>query len=148
MQYTMSIEYAIHGLVYLAEDTSGSFILLSDIARVTRVPREYMRKVFQLLSKARIVTAQRGTGGGYRLARRASEITLKDVVDTVEGSLPLYKCLRTRRDCGLSECCPVKEVFDEASRKMSEVLQSTTILDVHRKIAGQGEVRSWLKVTA
>jgi Rrf2 family protein len=147
MQYSRSIEYAIHGLVYLAGDSTGNSVLLSDIAKVARVPREYMRKVFQLLSRANIVTAQRGAGGGYRLARSASEITLQDVVETVEGSLPLYNCLQMRRGCGLSECCPVKEVFDEARQRMSEVLRGTTIQEVNRKVASLGEARSWLKVT-
>lgn len=148
MQFSMSIEYAIHGLVYLARASSEKSTLLSDIATAARVPREYMRKIFQLLTRSRILTAQRGAGGGYRLARSASLITLKDVVEAIEGSLPIYSCLKTRRDCGLSECCPVKGVFDEARQKMSEVLESASIQDITRNIAGQGDARSWLKVTA
>jgi len=144
----MSIEYAIHGLVYLARVSSEKPTLLSDIASAVRVPREYMRKIFRLLGKSRIVSAQRGAGGGYRLARSASEITLKDVVEAIDGSLPLYSCLKARRDCRLSERCPVKGVFDKAHQKMAEILGGASIQDIALHIARQSAAHSWLKVTA
>ena len=144
----MSIEYAIHGLVYLARSPSDKSILLATIASVIQVPREYMRKIFQMLTKSRIVTAQRGAKGGYRLARSASEITLKDVIEAIDGSLPIYSCLKDRRNCKLGKYCPVKKSFDEASRKMSEVLEGTSIQDVTNKIMGRNAELSWLKVTA
>jgi Rrf2 family protein len=148
MQYSVSIEYAIHGLIYLARAGDEKAVLLADIASAIKVPKEYMRKIFQMLTRKRLITGRRGAGGGYRLARPAGELTLRDVVEAIEGSLPLYGCLHMRRHCELALSCPVQKAFDDARRKMAEALQGTTIADLTREIAENRREHSWLKVTA
>jgi len=148
MQFSVSIEYAIHGLIFLARNGGEKAMLLGDIASGIKVPKEYMRKIFQMLTRSRLVTGRRGAGGGYRLARPAEELTLRDVVEAVEGSLPLYGCLHLRRNCELALSCPVRKAFDSAREKMAEVLQGTTIAELAREIAENRREHSWLKVTA
>jgi Rrf2 family iron-sulfur cluster assembly transcriptional regulator len=148
MQFSVSIEYAIHGLIYLARTGEEKSVLLADIAAAIKVPKEYMRKIFQMLTRSGLVAGRRGAGGGYRLARPAEELTLRDVVEAVEGSLPLYGCLHMRRHCELALTCPVQKAFDAAREKMAEVLQDTTIRDLTREIAENRREHSWLKVTA
>jgi Rrf2 family protein len=144
----MSIEYAIHGLVYLARAPEDRAVLLGDIAATIKVPKEYMRKIFQQLTRKHLVVARRGAKGGYRLARPPAELTLKDVVEAVEGDLPIYSCLRLHRHCELALSCPIKKTFDEAREKMAEVLRATSIRDLAREIAENRREHSWLKVTA
>jgi len=148
MQFSVSIEYAIHGLIYLARTGGEKAVLLADIASAVKVPKEYLRKIFQMLTRARLVAGRRGAGGGYRLALPADELTLRQVVEAVEGSLPLYGCLHMRRHCELALSCPVQKAFDEARQKMAETLQGTTIADLTREIAENRREHSWLKVTA
>ena len=148
MQLSMGIEYAIHGLVYLDRAGGEQPILLEEIASAIKVPKEYMRKIFQMLTRGGLLVGRRGVGGGYRLARPAEELTLRDVVEAVEGSLPLYGCLHMRRHCELALTCPVQKAFDAAREKMAEVLQDTTIRDLTREIAENRREHSWLKVTA
>jgi Rrf2 family protein len=57
----------------------------SDIARRTGVPVEYLRKILQRLTRARLVRSERGRGGGFRLARPGNRITLLQVVEAIEG---------------------------------------------------------------
>ena len=148
MQFSVSIEYAIHGLIYLARTGGEKAVLLADIASAVKVPKEYLRKIFQMLTRARLVAGRRGAGGGYRLALPADELTLRQVVEAVEGSLPLYGCLHMRRHCELALSCPVQKAFNEARQKMAETLQGTTIADLTREIAENRREHSWLKVTA
>ena len=148
MQFSVSIEYAIHGLIYLARAGGEKAVLLADIASAVKVPKEYLRKIFQMLTRARLVAGRRGAGGGYRLALPADELTLRQVVEAVEGSLPLYGCLHMRRHCELALSCPVQKAFDEARQKMAETLQGTTIADLTREIVENRREHSWLKVTA
>ena len=148
MQFSVSIEYAIHGLIYLARAGGEKPVLLADIASAVKVPKEYLRKIFQMLTRARLVAGRRGAGGGYRLALPAHELTLRQVVEAVEGSLPLYGCLHMRRHCELALSCPVQKAFDEARQKMAETLQGTTIADLTREIVQNRREHSWLKVTA
>jgi len=64
MQFSVSIEYAIHGLIYLARAGDEKTVLLADIASSIKVPKEYMRKIFQMLTRSGLITGRRGAGGG------------------------------------------------------------------------------------
>jgi Rrf2 family protein len=146
VQFSTSIEYAIHGLVYLAAKGSQTSTLVSEVAESIKVPESYLRKVFQLLSRSGLVSSQRGAHGGFTLARGPERITLKDVVEAIDGSLPLYSCLKVKRKCPSEERCPVSDAFEEARRRMAEVLDATTVSDLAQGISQRSP--SWLKVTA
>lgn len=145
MQFSMSIEYAIHGLVYLAAAGSASSTLAGDIAKAIRVPESYLRKVFQLLVRSGIVVSHRGAKGGFTLGRDPERITLKDVVEAIDGTLPLYSCLKAARHCSDAETCPVSEAFAEARKSMAKVLETASIRDLARGISKRSA--QWLKVT-
>lgn len=144
MKFSTSIEYAVHALVYLARIPAGTTALLADVAGVIKVPESYLRKVFQLLAKKRIVATQRGAKGGVRLGRLAAEVSLRDVVEAVDGALPFYSCQRDHRGCAVAEACPVKGAFDEAGRRMAETLEATTIGSLAGKLARR--TTRWLAV--
>ncbi len=148
MKFSTSIEYAIHGLAYLARFPADRSVLVSNVAKAIRVPETYLRKVFLQLSRGGILTSQRGARGGFRLSRPAEQINLKHVVEVVDGSLPVYSCLSVVRDCRLQSPCPVHKVFEEARLKMAEVLESTSIKDLVGDITQRRPSASWLKVTA
>jgi len=145
VQFSLGIEYAIHGLVFLASTGSAATTLVGDIAKATRVPESYLRKVFQSLTRAGLVASHRGVKGGFSLARPAADITLKDVVEAIDGTLPFYSCAKATRGCSLDEACPVSSAFAEAREKMAETLDATSIQTLARGIAKRSA--SWLKVT-
>ncbi len=148
MQFSMSIEYAIHGLIYLARAGGEKTVQLVDIAAAVKVPKEYMRKIFQTLTRGGLVAGRRGAGGGYRLARPPEEISLRDIVEAVEGSLPVYGCLHVRRHCESALSCPVQKTFEAAREKMAEVLRGTSLESLAREVSENRREHSWLKVTA
>ncbi|MEW5817342.1 MAG: Rrf2 family transcriptional regulator [Spirochaetota bacterium] len=145
MKFSRSIEYAVHGLIFMAVSQPVGSVLLSDIARNTCIRASYLRKVFQILTKAGLVTAQRGAGGGYSLARDPGGISLKDIVLAIEGDLPLYNCLKLDRNCGISANCPVKRVFKHAQVEMFNVLDGKTIYDLAQELTVKGLEPQWIK---
>jgi Rrf2 family protein len=145
VQFSASIEYAIHGMVYLAVMKPAGAVLVRDIARAIRVPESYLRKVFQFLVRAGLVASHRGAKGGFSLARDPGELTLRHVVEAIDGTLPFYSCQKTTRRCSLIPLCPVSEAFEAARQKMAEVLEATSIKDLAQGIAQRSA--SWLKVT-
>ena len=147
MKFSTSIEYAIHGLIYLAKAPAGRPVLTSEIGRATSVPEAYLHKVFQQLGRSGLVTSQRGARGGFRLSRDSNQITLKDVVESIDGSLPIYTCLRELRGCSLGLPCPVQSAFEEARQRMAEVLEATSISDLLVDIGRQEPVVQWLQVS-
>jgi len=145
MQFSTSIEYAIHGLVYLAGTRSAAPAMVSEIAEATRIPQSYLRKVLQLLSRAGLVASHRGVKGGFSLARDARTITLQDVVEAVDGALPSYACVKEKRRC-MDIPCPVSAAFEAARRKMGEALSKTSIGSLAGSVSRRPD--DWLSVTA
>jgi Rrf2 family protein len=68
-----------------------------------------VQKLVSLLSRAGLLRATRGSGGGLKLARPAAAITLADIVEAVEGPIALTPCVEHgRHDCALEACCSVR----------------------------------------
>ena len=146
MKFSTSIEYAVHGLVYLAKEPYGEPVLISGISKAIKVPEAYLRKVFQQLVKSGLVTSQRGARGGFRLAREPNQINLKQVVEGIDGSLSMYSCLKVLRGCSLELPCPVQKAFEKAQQQMAKVLEATSIKDLLAEISQQEPVVEWLQV--
>jgi len=147
MQFGTSIEYAVHGLIYMAGPVPAAQapFLVADIAKATRVPESYLRKVMQQLARAGLVASHRGVKGGFSLALEPGRITLRSVVEAIDGSLPTWCCVKDKKRCGGTPC-PVSSAFEEARQKMAESLERTSIADLASRIGKRSD--GWLSVTS
>ena len=87
----------------------------------------FLAKIFQSLAKAGLVESTRGAAGGVALGRPANEISLRDIVEAVEGPMALNDCLLSDDPCENAEDCPVAPVWREAQDRLLTVLQSATL---------------------
>jgi len=87
MRLSLQVHYAICGLFDLAYNGQGGPVQVRVIGPRQGVPTRYLEQIFQRLRKAGLVRGKRGPGGGYQLARPAREISLRHIVEAVEGSL-------------------------------------------------------------
>jgi len=95
MIISYSVEYAVLGLIYLAKN-SGRTIKISEIAEQENIPAPFLQKVFQKLSKAKLVEASVGPQGGFVLAKPANKITLKNIIFVIEPAIEKHtKCINT-----------------------------------------------------
>ena len=127
MELTRKGEYAIRGVVYLAKLKPGEVALISEIAENTGVPQTFLAKILQSFAKIGIVNSFRGTGGGFVLGRPASQITLREVVEAVEGPIMPNRCLIEDAGCEFSNACLVHPVWREVQSKVVDVLNGVTI---------------------
>jgi Rrf2 family protein len=125
MKLTRGGEYGIRGVLYLAKQEEGKVSMLSAIAKAQDVPPRFLAKIFQALAKAGVVRSHRGAKGGFSLARPAAEVTIKDVIEAVEGPIYLNVCLAAPGECDRDHICPLHSVWQEAQQKMMEVLART-----------------------
>ena len=93
MRFSLQVQYAICGVFDLAYNGHGDPVRIREISERQGIPARYLEQIFQRLRRAQIVASKRGPGGGYTLARPAAEITLREVVEAVEG--PLSSALAT-----------------------------------------------------
>lgn len=130
MKLTRGGEYGIRGVLYLAQQDNGKVSMLSAIAKEQDVPPRFLAKIFQALAKAGVVKSHRGAKGGFSLARPATEITIKDVIEAVEGPIHLNVCLVAEGECGRDRFCSVHSVWGDAQAKMIDVLSQKNFAEL------------------
>jgi len=97
MKMGQGVEWSIHCCALLAVLPPGRTLRLEKIAEFYELPVPYLRKHFQALSRANLVKTTSGPKGGYRLAREASQISLLDIYNALEGTDPAFRCSEIRR---------------------------------------------------
>jgi Rrf2 family iron-sulfur cluster assembly transcriptional regulator len=87
MRFSQQAQYAICGMFDLAYNGEALPVQVRVIGERQRIPARYLEQIFQRLRKAELVRGKRGPGGGYVLARPPTDITLRHIVEAVEGPL-------------------------------------------------------------
>lgn len=127
MELTRKGEYAIRGIVYLAKQAPGKVILVSEVAEATGVPHTFLAKIFQSFAKLGLVNSFRGTGGGFLLGRPAAKITLRQVVEAVEGPIIPNRCLSEEGSCDREIQCTVHPVWRKIQGEIAAILDGVTL---------------------
>ncbi len=89
MQLSRRAEYALLALIDLAIEAHRERVQLGDIAARQHIPEKYLEQLLRPLKTAGVVVSTRGSRGGYQLARPASEVTVLEAVEAVEGPLAI-----------------------------------------------------------
>jgi Rrf2 family transcriptional regulator, iron-sulfur cluster assembly transcription factor len=142
MKLTRGGEYGIRGVLYLAKQDDGKVSMLSAIAKDQDVPPRFLAKIFQALAKAGIVKSHRGAKGGFSLARPAAEITVRDVIEAIEGPVNLNVCLVAEGECGRDHFCSVHSVWENAQERMLSVLSQAKFDELAKAERGREPVAS------
>jgi FeS assembly SUF system regulator len=109
MRLSSLTDYAVVMLTAAARHAPSDRLVAATLADETGVPLPTAQKLMGRLAAAGLLTSARGTGGGFRLAREASAISLADIVEAVEGPIALTACVDDgRHDCGLEGACRVR----------------------------------------
>ncbi len=117
MQITSQADYAIRCVLYLAQ-REGRITMAKEIARAKKIPRDFLSKILQKLTRAGLVRSYRGIKGGFELAKRPEEINLLDVIQAIDGPVAFNRCAINRRLCTLSNSCSVHPVWVEMRKEM------------------------------
>ncbi len=141
LQISQSCDYAIQGLIYLASKQETKPIAVDEVAQARSVPKHYLSKIFQLLMRYGLISSYRGIGGGYLLARPADEITIRQVLEAVEGPLVVSQCVTPTgcRACVHANGCPVQCFWYGIRDRLLDMLSSATIQDMVSKTDGSNQ---------
>lgn len=133
MRLTRGAEYAVHALVHLARQGPRHVALTSEVARAERIPESFLAKIFKTLGAEGLVRSHQGRRGGIALAVPPETLTLRRVIEAVEGPLALNRCLVSGAACDDTPRCPLRNVLREAQEAMGRILESATIADLARE---------------
>lgn len=146
MQISLSTEYAVHSLVYLAVRPRSEAYFVEEIATVQNISPSYLAKVFRRLAKAGILNSFRGAKGGYKLAIEPHELTLRKVVEAIEGKTPIFKCHEEQLKCTLGVHCYIKTILNGVETAVYEALEKNTIADIVYAFKTNGGEPEWLNI--
>jgi len=126
--FSQSVEYALRAVVHLA-DKAPEPRTTDQIATATRVPKAYLSKILQGLSRGGIVHSQRGIGGGMTLTKRPDELTILEVVNAVDPIRRIKTCPLGIETHGI-RLCPLHRRLDNAMATVEAAFGRTTLAEV------------------
>jgi len=130
VRVTARSDYAIRALLELAAAADSAPMRAEAIARAQAIPAKFLENLLTDLRRARLIASQRGSEGGYRLAKPAGTISLADVIRAVEGPLA---AVRDEAPEDLEYAGPaerLKDVWIALRASMRAVLEATSLADV------------------
>jgi len=130
MRITKATGYAILAVTYLAKKEKEGPVGLGEIAKKQKVPKSFLAKIAQILTRAGIVRSHRGLKGGFSLARPASSITVREIIERIEGPIALEKCTINPKECFQSRHCALHKIWKKAQNRLVEVLDGTSVADL------------------
>ncbi len=137
MQVTRAGEYGVLGVLHLARRGLGQVVMIDEVSREEQIPKSFLAKIFQNLARAGIVRSNRGTHGGFALAKDPETITTLEIIEAIEGRIVFQRCLRAPADCLHTGGCPLCGLFEQAQTQVREVFSQTTLSDLMKR-GGRG----------
>lgn len=141
MQITKAAEYGVLGLVALARRPVGEVVMIDRIGEEEDIPKSFLGKIFQNLARAGIVRSARGSGGGFALARPASDIQALEIIEAIEGPIALQRCLDEELGCEHRGGCALCGLLAVAQDRVKEVFAGTSLADLAGRHIPNGRVR-------
>jgi len=119
--------YGTRFMLELAINFGKKPMLLKDIARNQDISEGYLQHIVDALKGADLIFSSRVGHGGYTLSRPPEQITLRDILSTLEGSINLVECIDNANICDRSNDCVSRIVWTEIGNKLSTSLQEMTL---------------------
>jgi len=139
MKLSTKSRYAARLMVNLAWHYQKGPVQLNEIARVEEVSEKYLSQIVILLRGAGLIRSVRGAKGGYLLTREPARISIKEIVEVMEGGLSIVDCLDDAGSCGRSGKCITRCVWDKVSTAISRTLEEITLEDLAGQVRTDGE---------
>ena len=141
-------KYGLKAMVHLAQFSPGRPVPVLEIASTQRIPKKFLDAILSELRNAGFVNSKMGKGGGYMLARTASQISVGEIIRVIDGPLAPLPCASKTRyqrcdDCLDETKCPVRLVMLDAQRALSQVLDSCTLAQMRVMAATDLEVANY-----
>ena len=125
MQITRQADYAVRAVLFLAQIGPDERAATSQIAEEQKIPPSFLAKIVSQLSVAGLLQTSRGARGGVSLAKPASEVSLLEVVEAIDGPIMLNDCVVDHSQCAFGDSCPLQPIWCEAQSELVSRLANT-----------------------
>jgi Rrf2 family protein len=134
MRLSRESEYGLEGLRVLAVKPAGTILLLHEIAAAGSLPERFLAKIFQKLARAHVVRSHRGAVRGYSLERAAGAITMREIIEAIEGPGLFERCAFWPSRCDSRNPCFIHRQWGELLRPtLKDILEHITLAQIARE---------------
>jgi Rrf2 family cysteine metabolism transcriptional repressor len=132
MKLSTKGKYGVRAVFEIARNYGNGPITIKEIADRQGISFSYLEQILHKLGKAGVIESVRGPAGGYLLARKPAELTIGDIVRTLEGPIALSHCLEPGEsgDCNQADDCVARMVWAKVGAKIEEALDSISFNDL------------------
>jgi Rrf2 family protein len=127
-------KYGLKAMIALAKDHAhgGGPMLIGDLAEREAIPKKFLENILLSLKHRGLVHSRKGPGGGYQLGRPPDEISVGDIIRTLDGPLALVSCVSQTAYSPCEECvtekdCAVRRIFQQVRDQTAKILDGTTL---------------------
>jgi Rrf2 family protein len=138
MRISTRSRYGLRLLMELTRHDDGKPVFLNEIARNQDISEKYLSKLVIPLRGAGLVQSARGAHGGYVLGKKPELITLREIIDCLEGGLGLIDCADNPKLCPRSRDCASRDVWSGLEKVMRDYCAALTLAQVARTGAQGG----------
>jgi len=130
MKLSTRSRYGTRAMIDIALHADSNDTQLKDISARQAISAKYLDHLLSSLRKAGLIRSTRSRQTGYSLSRPAAQITLKDIVLVLEGSLAPVDCVDNPETCPQVRTCCSRDVWKKLKKEMEKVLASVTLQDL------------------
>lgn len=123
---TRNTDYAIRALCFIAAGKDKT-VSVSALVKDLKIPRPFLRKTLQQLTKSGLIVSYKGKGGGFSLGRKIDKIYLSELIKIFQGPLKLNECLFKGKDCPNRFRCSLKKKIDLIEKEVMVKLNAITL---------------------
>ncbi len=116
----------------LGEIGQGNVLTAAEISQKEGIPIQFLEQILVTLRRSGLIRSVRGPGGGYTLSKPASQLTLKEIFDVLEGSTALIRCLDplSLERCERESNCTARLLFQKMQDQLDTLLKETSLEDL------------------
>lgn len=135
MKITQEADYALRIVMYLSKLGIEDRIDAKTLSEEEGIPARFTLKILRKLTKASLTKAFRGMSGGYALNHPPEDITLKDVIEAIDGPICVNRCTYDKAFCNLQRTnhCKVHKALGEVKDVLLEKLKNINFKDLSKQ---------------
>ncbi|MDP2923425.1 MAG: Rrf2 family transcriptional regulator [Candidatus Omnitrophota bacterium] len=139
MKISTRSRYGLRLMLNLALNYGKGTLFLSTVADKENISEKYLSQIVMPLKVKGLVSSTRGAHGGYMLARGPAKITVKEIVESLEGNLNIVECLSDPSACKRISFCVTRNVWSLLEEKIAGTLSGITLQDLVKMCQDQEE---------
>lgn len=146
MKLSTKGRYGLRAMIDLGVNSNGEYLPLHTIADRQGISERYLEQVFSSLKKAGLVKSIKGAQGGYILAKNVENITVKDILCTLEGDIEVVENIENDKEDILRECIRVN-VWEKMNEAIDKVVSSITLEELitkYKRINGDVDIMYYI----